>query len=324
MSDVSKRPYSEAQGTSVPKKSKSSGLQEQKSTNPLNKDGISECFQKFTTSLYVSLAPCHVNNPINGIKSQHLDPLIMNYFPKARGVVLAYSNIKIGEDNQSVDSQDSPITVGRISESSPFVFLWITVDFLIWSPQVGDVIEGNSYMQTASHIGLLIHDTFNASIKKFNIPQNWSFIPNQEDEYTEEAAEVENLVDGVADKEGSSAVAEGNKFKSFGYWVDENEVKIEGKLKFTIKSIHSTGKVVSVEGTLLKPGSERDAQPIFRERRSSVQQQASSAPSNKHMKFDDVAEETEPVPSYEREQTGDDDDEDGEVLNNSDSDEESD
>ncbi|ODV82199.1 uncharacterized protein CANTADRAFT_24819 [Suhomyces tanzawaensis NRRL Y-17324] len=279
-----------------------------KSTNKLGEDGISECFHKVTTRMYVSLAPMHLKNPINGIKAQHLDPLIMNYFPKAKGVVLAYSNIKLSSDNISIDSEDQPISIARIEGSSPFTFLWVTLDLLIWRPQVGDELEGYIYMQTASHLGLLVHDTFNASIKKYNIPSGWSFIPNQEDEVQEETTTP--------------------KFKSFGYWVDENEVKIEGKLKFTIKAIHSAGRVVSVEGTLIKPGAEKDAQPVFRERRSSASNGPSGSPKGKHMKFDEEPIETVteiPEPTDENELPGyakDSDDED--LVNNSDSDGDSD
>ena len=64
------------------------------STNPKDGNGLSECFKTVSTSLYVSLAPVHLQNPINGIKQQHLDPLIMTYFTKAKGIVVAYSNIK--------------------------------------------------------------------------------------------------------------------------------------------------------------------------------------------------------------------------------------
>ncbi|KAK6458860.1 DNA-dependent RNA polymerase I subunit A43 [Scheffersomyces xylosifermentans] len=281
----------------------------QQSSNPINEEGISECFQKFSTSLYVSLAPAHLQNPINGIKAQHLDPLIMSYLPKAGGVVLSYSNIKLSDDNISTDSEGNIITIAKIEGSTPFTFFWITVDFLVWRPQVGDVLEGYIYMQTASHLGLLIHDTFNASIKKYNIPNDWQFIPNQEDE--------------IAETEADS----NTKFKSFGYWVDENESKIEGKLRFTVKTIYTSGKVVSVEGTLIKPGSERDAQPIFRERLSSV----SSVSGNKHKKFDEdeipVVEIPEPkeedaLPGYIKE--SDNEDEDNAVVNKSDSDEEDD
>ncbi|ABN66726.1 DNA-dependent RNA polymerase I subunit A43 [Scheffersomyces stipitis CBS 6054] len=275
------------------------------SSNPTNDEGVSQCFYKFSTSLYVSLAPAHLNSPINGLKAQHLDPLIMTYLPKAGGVVLSYSNIKLSEDNSSEDAEGNAITVSKIEGSSPFTFLWITVDFLIWRPQVGDVLEGYIYMQTASHLGLLIHDTFNASIKKYNIPNNWQFIPSQEDEIADAAT------------------------KSFGYWVDENESKIEGKLKFTVKTIHTSGKVVSVEGTLIKPGAERDAQPIFRERRSSTSSQSGK---NKHKKFGDddsiptLSEIAEPkdedeFPAYIKESDNENIDEDSAIVNKSDSDE---
>lgn len=270
-----------------------------KSSNIVNSQGLSECFQKLTTSLYVSLAPCHNSNPINGIKEQHLDPLIMTYFSKAKGVVLAYSNIRLNDDNKSEDTSGNAITIAKVEGSSPFTFFWITVDLLIWRPQLGDILEGHIYMQTPSHIGILVHDTFNASIKKMNIPNDWSFIPSQKDEYSEENS---------------------NNFKSFGYWVDENEMKIEGKLKFTIKAIHTAGKVVSVEGTLIEPGSEKESQPILRDRRSSA-----SSNINKHKKFDDdiptVTEipeptESEEIPAYQKESGSD---EDEAVVNNSDS-----
>lgn len=276
-----------------------------KSTNPKNEDGISECFHKYSTALYVSLAPCHLNNPINGIKAQHLDPLVMTYFPKAQGVILSYSNIQLSGDNSAKDTEDNEITIAQIEGSSPFTFMWISVDFLVWKPQIGDVLEGYIYMQTASHLGLLIHDTFNASIKKYNIPNDWSFIPIQEDEI--EASE------------------EDGKFRTFGYWQNEEGIKVEGKLKFTIKSIHSTGKVVSVEGTLIEPGRERESQPVARERRSS---HTVVPAQNSHMKFDDDIDDIAPkvtefpseidneIPGY----TKADDDEENAVVNESDSD----
>lgn len=234
------------------------------STNKVNEDGISECFHKYTTAMYVSLAPMYLNNPINGVKTQHLDPMVMNYFSKAKGVVLSYLNIQIDEANLTEDSEGNPISIARVEGNSPMTFFWINVDLLIWKPQIGDTLEGYIYMQTASHIGLLIHDTFNASIKKYNVPAEWQFIPSQEDETTDDT----------------------ERFRSYGYWVDENENKVEGKLRFTIKSIHSAGRVVLVEGTLVPPGAEKEAQPVYRERRSSSSHKADPAPSQ-HKKFDD-------------------------------------
>lgn len=282
------------------------------SSNPVGENGISECFQVFSTSLYLSLAPCHIQNPVNGIKSQHLDPMIMTYLPKAKGVVLSYSNIALSHDNQLVDADGNAILVARTADSSPYVFLWVDVDFLVWKPEVNDVLEGLVYMQTASHIGLLIHDTFNASIKYFNIPSDWEFVPSQADEY--------------GDEEAPEREEKGSRFKSFGHWVDGSSAKIEGKLTFSIKTIHTTGRVVSVEGTLVKPGAEKDAQPFYSERRSSV---ATQKPQNTRKTFSDddqeevaVAEILEPaedegaVPAY----TAASDEEAGEADSDSDSD----
>lgn len=263
-----------------------------KSTNPVNLDGLLECFQVLRTDLYVSVAPCHITNPINGIKAQHLDPLIMTYFAKGQGVVLSYSNVVVSKEHHSLDTDDQPITISKVGDSTPFSFMWITVDLLIWRPQIGDTLEGYIYMQTASHIGLLVHDTFNASIKFRNIPQDWEFVPSQADEF----GESEELTD-----------AKSSKFRSYGYWADGSGTKVEGRISFTVRAIHSTGRMLSVEGSLVSPESELDAQPVLQERRSSTSV-AGSPVANKHMKFDDepttVTEIAEPtddaLPTYEK------------------------
>lgn len=235
--------------------------------------------------MYVSLAPCHVDNPINGIKAQHLDPLIMTYYSKGQGIILSYFNVSIK------DATDDEQLIAKVTDSSAFAFMWITVDLLLWHPEVGDTLEGHVYIQTASHIGLLVHDTFNASIKYRNIPQDWEFVPSQADEYAE------------AEEESSSKPA---KLRSFGYWLDGSGTKVEGKLQFTVKAIYTAGRMLSLEGSLVSPEAELDAQPVMEERRDSS---ITAAPaSGKHITFgeDTPAELATPelstpaeVPGYE-------------------------
>ncbi|KAM3125366.1 hypothetical protein CJJ07_001515 [Candidozyma auris] len=267
-----------------------------KTTNSVNEDGISECFKVVRTKLYVSLAPCHMGNAINGVKAQHLEPLVMKYNPQAKGVVLSYFNITLSQDRES-SVKDGQAKLAKVNDSTPFTFLWATVDLLIWQPQPGDVLEGYIYMQTQSHIGLLVHDTFNASLKSKSIPQNWEFVPSQADEYGEEQGDSGN-----------------SKFRSYGYWTDENGTKIEGKIKFTVKTIHTSGKMVSLEGTLVSPESELDAQPVER-RKSSTS--AASAPAT-HVRFDEDSIEppqvteipeaaADEVPTYDKDEEDDDD-----------------
>lgn len=244
-----------------------------KSTNPLNDEGISECFRVSRTSMYVSLAPSHITNPINGIKSQHLDPLVMKYFASARGVVLGYSNIVINSGELETVSENQ--IVAPVSDESPFSFLWITVDLLLWMPQIGDTLKGYIYMLTATHLGLLVHDTFNAHIRFRYIPQNWLFVPNQADEFGE---------NGQTDSESNGR----SNFRSYGHWADENGIKVEGKITFTVRAIHTAGKMISLEGTLVSPESELDAQPVLEntEKNEPVAYE-SGVSSGSHIKFDD-------------------------------------
>ena len=198
-------------------------------TNAKSSNGLSECFHTILTSLYVSLAPIHVQDPSAGIKTQHLDPLIMTYFPQAGGVVLAYDKLKLyGQDGEAAsmgldiqraeDEEESPI-VAKIMYDSPFAYMWITVELLIWRPMPGDVLEGWINLQSPSHIGLLVHDTFNTSIKKDMIPENWTFVPNQVDE---EISENDQGIANDEDDEINGRIPNNNKqqnaFKGLVRW----------------------------------------------------------------------------------------------------------
>lgn len=231
--------------------------------NPVDESGLSQCFHTFHAQLHLLVAPMFMNSPTNGIKAQHLDPMVMSYFPPARGVVLLYLNITLGRDNIGVSSEGDAVTLARIEGSTPFTFMWVLVDFLVWRPQVGDQMEGYIYMQTASHLGLLVHDTFNASIKRHSVPRGWEFVPYQEDELVDEQSQ---------------------QIKSLGYWSDEQGNRVEGKIRFTVKNIHLSSKVLSLDGSLFRPGKEQESQPVRRQNPNAAL--TTSAPS-KHLKFDE-------------------------------------
>jgi DNA-directed RNA polymerase I subunit RPA43 len=234
------------------RKQSGSGLVTVSSTNPKDDRNLSECFHKVTTHLYVSLAPVHTHEPLKGIKQQHLDPLLMSYFPPAEGVVLAHYNLKLcGQDEKSSQDEDRPV-MARIMYDSPFAYMWISVDLLVWKPMPGDVLEGWINLQSPSHIGLLVHDTFNVTIKRDAIPKGWVFIPNQadDDNVGEDADEEDNTNDkGSSNQSGP---------RSLGHWIDETGSRIDGKLRFTVKSLNVSARIVSVQGSLLKPGEVRE------------------------------------------------------------------
>lgn len=219
--------------------------------NPKNSEGISQCFQKVSTSLYLSLAPIYVSEPYKGICIQHLDPLLMTFFEATGGVVVAHFNLRLHGDyerNGSSSSSRSHI-IAKIQYDSPFAFTWVSVDFLVWKPARGDVIEGWISLQSPSHIGLLVHDIFNATIKRDSIPKDWKFIPNEEDE----------VAVSITPETPETPAAGTGTFrdcdpKSLGYWVDGKGKRIDGKLQFTVKSFNVSGRLVSVQGSLLGRG----------------------------------------------------------------------
>ncbi|VEU23169.1 DEKNAAC104046 [Brettanomyces naardenensis] len=226
---------------------KNAHLIAQRSPNPVSEDGLSKCFHRVRAELYLSIAPCFINDPIAGIKQQHLDRMLMSYSPVLNGVVITYFRIGF-PPSSTTEEEDRTIALGKFGNDTPFSFIWCTVDFLVWSPQVGDTVEGWCYMQSQSHIGLLIHDTFNASIKKYNVPNEWEFVPSQADEEGGEGGEV---------------VKDSSHFgKSLGQWVDGQGVPVEGKVRFRIKSLQPAGRGISIEGSMIEPEKERDTQPV--------------------------------------------------------------
>lgn len=267
-------PNSKLSSSSIPSSSANKRRKPQilksKVLNPIDPvTGLSKCFHTVKTSLYVSLAPSYVSKPMEGIKAQHLDNLIMAYYPPVNGVIIGYSNVKLSnEDNANDDDEDGEKNhvLATINAHTPFAFLWITVEFLVWKPLIGDIAEGYIYMQSPSHIGLLINDTFNASIKKFNIPSDWQFIPSQVDEtqYDDNDDNSNGNNNGNGNNDDDDDTLQKNKKSSttLGQWVNEDQMPIDGKLTFTIRAIHNTGRVVSVEGSLLTPGKEFDSLPV--------------------------------------------------------------
>lgn len=237
-------------------------------SNP-KEDGVSHCIINVPIRLYVSLAPMYLENPEQGIMKQHLNPMVMKYNNAVGGVVMGYKDLKILDVKPEED--DSEYLV-KVTPDTPFSFTWCSVNLYVWQPQVGDVLEGNIFIQSASHIGLLIHDSFNASIKKNNIPYDWTFVQNEEDSRTED------VEDTTAESDSHNKDTQ-YKNSSIGHWVDSNGEQIDGKLKFTVRNIYTTGRVISVDGTLITDENEN----------SEVEKL--SVVSNKKIVFDEEVEE---------------------------------
>ncbi|KAK9236056.1 hypothetical protein V1525DRAFT_236025 [Lipomyces kononenkoae] len=215
--------------------------------SPLGNPTPSQSFFIVETSMYVSIAPIYSLAPLQGIRAQHLDPLTMTYYPPVSGVVLACLGV-------SIDDADG----AKVARDSPFAFVWITTKLLVWRPQRGDILQGRINLQSRSHIGLLSFDVFNASITRDKIPATWKFIEDVVDEDAELGSATDLDATGEANGTGNGETEplddEGDSSKGLGYWVNEMGKKIEGKLTFIIESLQLSGRLFSLDGSLLKLG----------------------------------------------------------------------
>lgn len=304
MAETGKRSLADVQAARFIKKHKKT------TKNPVI-DGISNCVIRVPVSLYVSLAPVFAESPLQGIMKQHLNPMVMKYNSKVNGVVLGYKNLTIMDACPLEDKSEDEGKLIKLTADTPFGFTWCQVVLYVWQPQIGDVLEGWIFIQSASHIGLLIHDTFNASIKKNHIPADWTFV--HEEEEVDEASNSESR-----DEEDGKNEEEEAQFprRSLDHWVDADGERVDGKLKFVVRNVYTTGRVVSVEGSLILDGNE-----------AKERSQAENLPvvSNKKIVFDDEvsAENRESHKELELPQVKEDNGEEIIYEENSDSDEES-
>lgn len=273
--------------------------------------GLSRCFQKVTCTLYVSLAPMYTASPAIGIKSQHLNPLLLTWYSAVGGVVLAYDNLRLlGQDESNFydpkwpheeeeysdeESKPLPKVLAKVVHESPFAFSWIAVTFLVWRPQTGDLVEGIINLQAPSHISLLIHDVFHASIRREALPDDWEFVYYEADEaYYEGEDEAATAVEAAAesldkDAEKESKADDKGASKSIGYWVDGSGEKITEAIRFTIRKVMVTGRLISVQGTLRADGSTRkfDSTKTQGSYGNDKKNGISTAAKGTHIRFDD-------------------------------------
>jgi len=199
------------------------------------KDPIATPFKTVTTRLYLPLSPLYSLHPWLSLESDHLDPLILTYYPPLRGIILSYRNIRFNQGG------------ARIQADSPFAFTWVTVDFLLWCPHKGDFLEGWVNLQSESHVGLLVLNTFNVSVPRGKIPGPWRWCEKRVG-FT--PARGKPVPEGV---EGEEEETE----EDLGGWVNEKGEYVDGLLRFKVETVKASGHIIAIEGNLLE--SEADA-----------------------------------------------------------------
>jgi DNA-directed RNA polymerase I subunit RPA43 len=203
-------------------------------------------------SQYVSLPPAALATPLPALCASVFSPLLLSYFPPARGIILAYEDVTLSssppapassQSKSQPTQQDTEHAAGEevmlrhIDEyASPF--LWATATFLVWRPQQNKWITGRVTHQSRTHITLSHLNLFPVSILSAHLPSTWTFRQT-------EAGKVNKGWDGrPADEEG--------------VWVKENGEEVAGDVEVRVvdfegrMDVRGKGKgFLRLEGSLL-------------------------------------------------------------------------
>jgi len=103
--------------------------------------------------IHLALEPRFLDNIKFGIL-KHLNTHLHEYFPEVSGVLLGYEDVKLKK------------STGALYTDQPHIHVDIQGIFFVFCPSPGSFLVGTVNKKSAGHVGVLVHDTINASILK--------------------------------------------------------------------------------------------------------------------------------------------------------------
>lgn len=232
-------------------------------------------FHSKRMSLYLPIPPIGLDKALASMLTLHITPLLLTYFPPAGGVILSIHDPVLSATPQTTLNQpllpphgspkDPSHAFPKVGDEFGACWAWLTVTFLVYSPQRGDGLSGWTNAMSEGFVGLVCYNYFQTSIAKSRIPSTWSWSgptretrqrktprkgklndgegPSQESQYDSQetvAAREDDAIDGTA-----------------GTFLDDNGVKIPDRLQFRVVDLEmipaqERGQLaLQVEGSLL-------------------------------------------------------------------------
>ena len=113
-------------------------------------------FQCKTASIMLSLAPSALSNTAKAMHAS-MQSMVMKYSDGLGGVLLSFDNVK-------VDKNKNGGSYGKILNEMPHMHFYVTCDVLVFNPSIGKSLSGVVNETFPSHVGVLVHELFNAMI----------------------------------------------------------------------------------------------------------------------------------------------------------------
>lgn len=198
-----KRDDDSTTATSSSKKTNNSMKQALQSTHVIDDIGSENSpFQEKQVRVLVSIPPSTLVN-IPSALNAYMQHLLLKYSDTLGGVLISYHDIELD------DASDQH---GRIINEMPHIHYYIKCNVLVFNPSVGAVLRGKVNESFPSHVGLLVHELFNAMISAKLLRQNgfqfddeshqWSKIDNGADRVIEINDGMEFTVDRLHECNG--------------------------------------------------------------------------------------------------------------------------
>ena len=177
------------------------------SKNPLENNR--SCLLRKTIRMIFSLYPADLEDVVRAIK-RSLRHNLLKYIAGMDGVLLAFDNVRIVPNGGR--------TAGVILNEQPHLHYLADLDILVFAPTCGVRLLGTVTECFESHVGLLVHNFFNASVTSDNlVTAGFSFDADRGE--------------WVHEDDGSTAIA-----------ADE-------AVDFTVEKVHECAGTISMEGT---------------------------------------------------------------------------
>lgn len=243
------------------------------------------CFYSTRISLYVSIPAISLETAGSSVLATHLAPLILTYFPPAKGIVLGFSdpvlsakpasaiNIPLISPRTGVVQSEGDV-LARTADELGVSWVWLTVTLLVFRPERGDELYGWTNVTSEGFVGLVSYNYFQTAVGSSRIPEDWKWNgPTRQDIKRNRKKGRKGKLGGddqntpgqaeAGDEQGYMQYAQvGN---DLGIFTDGNGSKIDGTLQFRVVDTevvpgHDRHKwSLQIDGTLLDAEAEKRA-----------------------------------------------------------------
>jgi DNA-directed RNA polymerase I subunit RPA43 len=223
----------------------------------------------------------------SSILSMHLAPLLLTYFPPAKGIVLAFSDpILSAKPNSAINVPLRPPTgnedetqglvkdiLSQTSDQFGAVWVWLTATFLVFRPERNDEMYAWTNVSSEGFVGLVSYNYFQSAVAQNRIPADWKWRGPTTEQRRRKRGRKERLRDENGERQGSQSSpvdespqpeeqSQTQQGDEAGFLSEKTGEKVPETLKYRVVDMemvpgHEKGKwSLNIEGTLLDKDAE--------------------------------------------------------------------